>query len=173
MENKDRLILINQYEILKALYPEESEFYSEKIEILQEGYVMHYDDLFGEISDELTKEDSRFVIDILNMYRDINFSKNSLIESEKSRLFDTQTNFRGFDYNDEYEVKLGFYAKFFIETLDRFKELTEDESFDGFNSHWQMKERYTEYLSQYKKLTQLENYKFGKMTVEQIKEVLR
>ncbi|WP_444636383.1 YfbU family protein [Enterococcus faecalis] len=38
MDKFNRLTLINQFEILKALNPNEEKYYAEKIEILTEGY---------------------------------------------------------------------------------------------------------------------------------------
>lgn len=174
MEKEQRLILINQFEILQQLNPYDADYYSGKIEILKEGYEYHYDDIFGEVYTPLSESDSRFVIDVLNMYRDINFSKKQFSVEDREKLEkEITTIFRGFDFNDSTEVRLGGYAQFFIEKLDRFKELIEDEQFDDFNSHWPMLESYKKYLISYEKVKQLGEHKFGNLTVKQIKEILR
>lgn len=172
MTNLERLTLINQFEILKSLNPEESSYYEEKIEILQEGYEFHYDEIFGSLSKELPEEDSRFVLDILNMYRDINFSKSKFTEEQFGEISELFTHYRGFDYNDDYEVSLGFYAKFFIKKLKRFQELIEDPEFEDYNSHSLMVSTYTRYLENYKELKTSE-VEFGELTPEQIKGILR
>lgn len=172
MTNEERLTLVNQFEILKCLKPEESRYYEKKIEILEEGYTYHYDEIFGNLSPEMSKEDSRFVLDLLNMYRDINFSKSNYTKAQLSEIKDLSTQYRGFDYNDDYEATLGFYAKFFIKELGRFQELIEDEDFDGFNSHWLMLNSYKEYLSNYGELKDLENIEFGKMTPGHLRKIL-
>ncbi len=41
MDKFNILTLINQFEILKALNPNEEKYYAEKIEILTEGYEYH------------------------------------------------------------------------------------------------------------------------------------
>lgn len=173
MNETERLILINQFEILQRLNPDESDNYSEKVEVLKEGYEYHYDDLFGELSDPLSKEDSEFVISVLSMFRDITFSKSKLSDEDEIDLKDISTSFKGFDFNDEFESKLGFYARFFVEKLDRFKELVEEASFDSFNSHGQMLGTYKRNLEQYEIVKQSENYTFGNLAVNQIKEILR
>lgn len=172
MNKIERLSLINQFEILKSLNPEESSYYEQKIEILEEGYIYHYDELFGNLSTELPKEDSRFVLDLLNMYRDINFSKSNFTEIQLEEIKDLSTQYQGFDYNDEYEARLGFYAKFFINDLHRFQELIEDEDFDDFNSHWLMLDKYRLYLSRYEELKKSGIAEFSKLTPKQLKMIL-
>lgn len=173
MEKEQRLILINQFEILKQLNSYDADYYSEKIEILKEGYEYHYDDVFSEVSNPLSEESSKFVIDILNMYRDITFSKNKLSSEDSKILADEITYFKGFDFNDSLEVRLGGYAQFFIEKLDRFKELVEDKDFDGFNSHWEMVKSYEDYLNNYNHIKHCSDYKFGELSAKQIKEILK
>lgn len=173
MEKEQRLILINQFEILKQLNSYDADYYSEKIEILKEGYEYHYNDVFSEVSNPLPEKYSKFVIDILNMYRDITFSKNRLSSEDSKSLAEEITYFRGFDFNDSLEVRLGSYVQFFVEKLDRFKELVEDKDFDGFNSHLEMTEVYERYLENYNQIKQYSDYEFGKLSAKQIKEILR
>lgn len=106
MEKEQRLILINQFEILQQLNPYDVDFYSEKIEILKEGYEYHYDDVLGEISNPLPEEKSRFVIDVLNMYRDITFSKVQLSDGNRENFVGVTTYYRGFDFNEYFGRKI-------------------------------------------------------------------
>lgn len=172
MTNIERITLINQFEILKNLSPEESNYYEEKIEILEGGYKFHYDEIFSCLSPELSSEDSRFVLDILNMYRDVNFSKREFNERELEEISDIETQYKGFDYNDEYEASLGVYAKFFIKKLNRFQELVEDENFDDYNSHRLMVKYYKTYLDKYNNIKKKREAEFSKLTPKQIKEIL-
>lgn len=171
MDDINRLILINQYEILQRLNPEEGNYYSEKIEVLQGGYELHYDELFAELDEPLPKTDSLFVLDVLNMYRDINYSKSNMLDNNE--IEDLITEFRGFDFNSGYEGKLGSYARFFIEKLDRFPELIEDSLFESFNSHREMYPQYKIYLEKYRRIKSSDEYEFGNLTIEQLQEILR
>ncbi|HAQ2670882.1 TPA: YfbU family protein, partial [Enterococcus faecium] len=159
MDKFNRLTLINQFEILKALNPNEEKYYAEKIEILTEGYEYHYSEIFENISDPLPEEDSRFVLDILNMYRDITFSKNKLKDINSIDNYYIQ--FKGFDFNSSTEFKLALYAQFFIEKLNRFQEIVEDSDFNTFNSHKPMRGTYIKFLENYNDLKSTNNYQFG------------
>ncbi|HAP8955145.1 TPA: YfbU family protein [Enterococcus faecium] len=173
MDKFQRLSLVNQFELLAKFDDQNRSYYERKIEILREGYEYHYDDeIWSDLSEPLPKEDSRFVLDVLNMYRDINFSKSKLNLDENQITKSYYTHFLGFDYNDPKEIKLAFYAKFFIEKLDRFPELVEDKEFEGFNSHQLMTNTYNKYLSNYKEIKHLSNYKFGNLSVDLINRIL-
>ncbi|EJC3722574.1 YfbU family protein [Enterococcus faecium] len=173
MDKFQRLSLVNQFELLAKFDDQNRSYYERKIEILREGYEYHYDDeIWNELSDPLPEEDSRFVLDVLSMYRDINFSKKNLNSSDNQNIKLHATYFRGFDYNDPKEIKLAFYAKFFIEKLDRFPELVSDKEFDGFNSHQLMTSTYNKYLSNYKEVKTLSNYRFGNLSVNLINRIL-
>ncbi|EMF0084014.1 YfbU family protein [Enterococcus hirae] len=173
MDKFQRLSLINQFELLAKFDDQNRSYYERKIEILREGYEYHYnDEIWNELSDPLPEKDSRFVLDVLSMYRDINFSKSELNLTDNQITKSHVTYFRGFDYNDPKEIKLAYYAKFFIEKLDRFPELVEDKEFDGFNSHQPMISTYNNYLSNYKEVKKYSNYQFGKLSVDFINEIL-
>ena len=173
MDKFQRLSLINQFELLAKFDDQNRSYYERKIEILKEGYEIHYDDeIWNELTDQLSEKDSRFVIDVLSMYRDINYSKSELNLTNDQIIKSYSTYFRGFDYNDPKEIKLAFYAKFFIEKLDRFPELVEDKEFEGFNSHQLMTNTYNNYLSNYKEVKTLSDYQFGKLSVDLIIRIL-
>ncbi|HFQ4496879.1 YfbU family protein (plasmid) [Enterococcus avium] len=173
MDKFQRLSLINQFQLLARFDDLNRLYYERKIEILKEGYEIHYDDeIWNEISDPLSEKDSRFVIDVLSMYRDINYSKAKLNLTNNQIKKSYSTYFRGFDYNDPKEIKLAFYAKFFIEKLDRFPELVEDKEFKGFNSHQLMINTYSKYLSNYNEVKTLSIYQFGNLSVDLIDRIL-
>ena len=86
LTKKERLILYNQYEILKKLDPDGEENYKIDQEILINGFKANYDDLASGFMDETSVEVSEFVIDVLQMYRTLNNSYRELNEEEKNML---------------------------------------------------------------------------------------
>ncbi|BDP92939.1 hypothetical protein EfmGK923_31120 (plasmid) [Enterococcus faecium] len=110
----------------------------------QNRYEYHYSEIFENISDPLPEEDSRFVLDILNIsknkLKDINSIDNYYIQFKGFDLF------KGFDFNSSTEFKLALYAQFFIEKLNRFQEIVEDSDFNTFNSHKPMRGTYIKFL---------------------------
>ncbi|HDR4898605.1 TPA: YfbU family protein [Bacillus cereus] len=149
----ERLILSNQYKILEKLYPEEQKFYEVDRKAIEEGYELHYEEIGGHIYDGLTPKECREVLDILSMYRSIVFSTNNLSEEEQKEVKSKHTiYFEGFDANDEYEVKLLMYARYFIVDKERFHEFKESEEYPYFNSHTPMLQKYRRMLDKYNKL---------------------
>ncbi|EPH64482.1 YfbU domain protein [Enterococcus faecium 13.SD.W.09] len=172
MDNFQRLSLLNQFEILSKIDDKNRSYYETKIEILKEGFEYHYDEyIWGELSDPLPKEDSRFVLDVLTMYKNIINSKSNLDPNDQEKIESHDTYFKGFDYNDPKEVKLASYAEFFIEKLDRFKELIEDEEFEGFNSHFPTTSTYQRYLNNYNNIKTYDNYQFGKLSADDLNQI--
>ena len=84
MTKTERLILINQYEILNKLNNNHS--YNFDIEILRGGYVGLYNELSSMDEKETPKEVYFEVQNILSMFRTINYSVEKLSDSEKLGL---------------------------------------------------------------------------------------
>lgn len=155
LTSNERLILHNQFLILEKLYPAGG--YGEKRIIVENGYKYHYPDLFFSISDEeLSLEDSKFVLDVLEMHRGIYFSNRKLGNIVENAYF------KGFDGNNE--NALMNYAKFFVFDLDRYEELQDLD----FNSHSQMKSKYQHMLSKWMKLDIDKRYSMSKEEIEDI-----
>lgn len=147
----ERLMISNQFKILEGLYPEDKEYYELHRKAIDEGYKLHYDDVFESLSlDELTEQECREVLDIFNMYRALTFSYEKL--EDKSGVEKESIKFRGFDGNDEEEIKRLIYTRYFINDLDRFEELKYDNDRPDFNSHWPMLEKYRSMLSSWFKI---------------------
>ena len=162
LDKKERLQLIYQLKILDKLYPEEE--YSNHITALEEGYELHYSWLFENLSDGLTTEQCRNVLDILGVYRAMIFSYEQL---ENKEGIDVELlRFPGFDGN--HETSYMMYVRYFIEELDRFQEIKE-RSFSGFNSHTQLLDRYNELLKLY---NSLEHEHGGLVTRENLMKLL-
>lgn len=151
----ERVILINQFKILAKLYPEEEESFLNKCEVLQSGYTLNYSWILPNVSEEMSPETCREVLDILNMYDSIRISilEGATLPKEYSEI----QNFRGFDANDESE--LYGYARYLMIDEGRYQELVkqcrlpgEDDSYPDVNSHFPMLSKYKKMLYEWKKL---------------------
>jgi uncharacterized protein YfbU (UPF0304 family) len=106
LTRKDRLLLSNQYSILKALYPEDSEHYDRYKTIVEEGYITHYRDLFAHIDERgLSEEDAHEVMEILSMFEAFQDSVSGAGEIGKTESW--LKRFPGFDNNSEWDY-LGY-----------------------------------------------------------------
>lgn len=96
MTPTERLIIWNQYEILRLLDKSENDYYAEKQEIVANGYEPYYPQLNPSIVEEPTSAElCEEVEDILDMFRAIKFSCDRLGYTPKS----PRANFNGFDAN--------------------------------------------------------------------------
>jgi uncharacterized protein len=116
---KERLLLANQYLILEKLYPNEADRYAQFRKALQNGYVQAYGELTQWFSeDELSTEECRKVMDILDMYRVMRAAHARL--SDRAAITEHDVTFPGFDGNNE--SKHFSYAKYLIEDCGRWEE---------------------------------------------------
>lgn len=168
LSKKDRLILFNQYKILEALYPEEADFYALNREIVESGYKIHYSDISQNISNEMNIEDSKEVLNILDMYRALYFSVEEYKKGVDKKYKGIEIKFPGFDGNSEAEQLV--YAKFYLHKMQRFEELHHSGEYPDYNSH-----SYT--LSQYRKMLEKwksfgENvYRLNETQIDQLLEI--
>lgn len=160
MDKLKRYELINQLLILEKLYPEEADYYARNRKALENGYELHYSWLTENISDGLSEEECKEVLDILDMYRSITFSWQRLHEGEE---LPEKLKFRGFDGNNE--TALMGYVQYFVIDLERFDELTYGKEHPYFNSHCTMLDKYRRMLSVWKQ------YDFD-LTEDQIASVM-
>ncbi|MFK8069034.1 MAG: YfbU family protein [Gammaproteobacteria bacterium] len=160
MDKLKRYELINQLLILEKLYPEDANYYTKHRKALENGYELHYSWLTENISDGLTEDQCREVLDILDMYRSITLSWQRLHEKKE---IPEKLKFKGFDGNNE--TSLMGYVQYFIIELDRFRELTYGSEHPYFNSHCPMIDNYRKKLAIWKK------YDFD-LTEEQINTIL-
>lgn len=141
MDKLKRYELINQLLILEKLYPDEADYYAKNRKALEYGFELQYSWLTESLSEGLTVEECREVLDILDMYRSITFSWNRLNPKES---IPDNIKFKGFDGNNESALRS--YVQYFIMDLERFDELKYGQSFPSFNSHTRMLERYKNQL---------------------------
>lgn len=138
-DKKDRLVLINQYQILKQLDSSQADHYDQLIEVLQNGYAVFYPMLDEPLAQELSAYEGRLVLDILAFYR--------VVEDHKTRHPDGEVaqhwlaRFQGFNADAEPgHLRL---TRFLIETRGEFPEQQPyaDET-DRFTSPWHMAKPY-------------------------------
>ncbi|MBU1391308.1 MAG: YfbU family protein [Gammaproteobacteria bacterium] len=145
MTDIERLSFINQFLILEKLYPEEADYYENNRIALQQGYKLHYKTIFENLWDEMSEDETKEVLDILEMHRAIIWSYADLSENTDigSKYF-----FRGFDGNEE-SAQLS-YCHYFIVNLDRYQELIKNKEYPDFNSHCNMLPKYRRMLAVWK-----------------------
>jgi hypothetical protein len=159
----ERVIIANQFKILEKLYPDEAEYYSNYRKALECGYKLHYADIVENFYDEMSEEDCREVIDILDMYRALTYSYNRL--PDKAGIDERDIHFDGFDGNEETSQYL--YAQYFIVDLDRFKELTYGQKHPDLNSHGHRLQKYRTMLEVWKSFNDRHN-----LNPDQIRAIL-
>ncbi len=129
MTTIERLMIWNQYEILRFLDPENRDSYEQRQNLIEHGFEFEFDSLVRHLCPEsqmMTEDESREVLDILSMYRalgDFTGRGGELPESPLLKFF-------GFDGNHE-SNQLG-YVRYLIQT-GRFTE--QADAGDGLNSH--------------------------------------
>lgn len=163
LSKKDRLLLINQYKILAALDKDDASHYGELIQILENGYSIFYSMVDEWVSEDMPEEESRFVLEILDLYRAIeDIKKKSRNEDIEKHLYSF---FKGFDGNNETEYMA--FSRFLIQEQDKFRE---QEKYliknDNMNSHMPMIEKYKRMLVESKK------YDIWNMDVEAVITIL-
>ena len=143
-----RLNLLNQYEILRQLAimqddKDMADYYNQLITIVSEGYIIEYDRLSTGLSEQMSVEDSEFVLNVLDMYSVIYFSYEK-IENPKLTMEDIR--FDGFDGNEE--IYHYAYCKYILLEEHRFSELTANDRRD-FNSHYNRIDIYRKMLNKW------------------------
>lgn len=165
ISKKDRIILINQYRILSYLDSNEAEHYKELIDILENGYQIFYSLIDQWVFDDMPQEKSKFVLDVLNMYRAIeDFKRRNKSEPVAGEYFSF---FRGFDGNEETEYMS--FTRFLIEIQGKYSEQTPYlKDNDNLNSHMSTIEKYKSMLAEWNNLEQKHQ-----LTEEQVLKILQ
>lgn len=148
LSKKERLMLINQYRILSILNPDGASSYNVRIKMLENGYSLHYDELFGWLDDGMSKEQCQEIIDILEMYRCLWHSYKKL--RDKKGISKKDVRFPGFDAKEE-ERELN-YAEFVMYSLKRYKEFHQRKRLPNHDSYRAMLGQYRAMLSVWKSL---------------------
>ncbi|MFA0289702.1 MULTISPECIES: YfbU family protein, partial [unclassified Vibrio] len=143
LDKKERLALVNQFLILEKLYPEEADYYAQHRQAISEGYELHYDWIYENLWEGLSKEECRRVLDILDMYRTIHFSAKKCADTTVKEHY--WLKFPGFDGNEESSYMA--YCRYFIVDLERYDELRYGQEIPDLNSHMPTLDKYDAMLS--------------------------
>ena len=146
LTKKERLSFIYQLRILEALYPDDADHYAKNRTALEEGYTYHYDWMGEHLWDELSEDQCREVIDILDMYSEIAWGLQNIKDDDEIKNHHL-SRFMGFDGNNE--THLMAYTRYFVVDLDRFSILKRNE-YPYFNSHCPMLDTYRAMLERWR-----------------------
>ncbi len=166
LDLKDRLILYNQYEILKGINAEECEEYELMQNIVVNGFKYNYSELIEGFYDETPELISEFVFDVLQMYRVLNNSYEELSLEEKQQINKNDITYGGFDGNEEGSYYT--YANFVLEDLGRYEEIYNNGKVE-LNSHRNMLNKYTRMVRTWK---EVKSGRYNSLTFENIKKVI-
>lgn len=159
LNDVERLILANQYQILEKLEPNNE--YGLLAEHLKNGYSFFYEDrILNNLNSVMSKEDQHFVIDVLNMFELLHDSYVML--EDKTGIDESYLKFGGFDYNNLYEIRLSG----FVTALYAANKFTKVIPRGAFNSHSERVGRYTRYLNKFNKIGG--NFPFSKDEILQV-----
>lgn len=142
LTDAERLILFNQYEILKHLDPTQKGEYGIAQEVLTRGYPTSYAGAMEWALWEPTpKEVCEEVVDILNMYRALEGARHDGVPAPANGW----DRFQGFDGNEEPQHH-GFVV-FLVERLGRFEESKRP----SLNSHHPTLDTYNAMLAEWRR----------------------
>jgi uncharacterized protein len=113
------MLLINQLLILEKLAPDEASQCVPMRKALEDGFSLHYGDLFEFMGDDVPESLCKEVIAILQMHRVMNQAASRL--GPLAGITAEMLRFRSFDGNTESEALA--YANYFIRDMNRFTEL--------------------------------------------------
>ena len=128
LELKDRLILYNQYEILKRLDADKKEEYELNQIILFNGYKNYYDNILKGMIEDIDTKIMDSVENTLHLYNALISSYKNLPKCEQNKINEEDIAFKGYDFESEY--KYYQYAYFLIYKSYKYENL---KNIRGFN----------------------------------------
>jgi uncharacterized protein YfbU (UPF0304 family) len=140
MSYAQRLMLVNQYKIMSLLEPDNAERFRRYQTIIERGYGLQMHELTKDFS-ELSEENCRTIIDIMEMYHALHISWSNL--KDNAALEERRLAFLGFDAATEAHY-LG-YVRFIVHTEGRYTQF--DSGTHGFNAQTPMWEKYQRMLT--------------------------
>ncbi|MDM7886571.1 YfbU family protein [Curtobacterium sp. RHCKG23] len=160
MTAKERHVLSLLHRILARVLPADAndvdgdaEYQLERAKVLEAGFTQEYWTEYAGIAPELSKRDAKFVMDVLDMFRMIDYS---VAELQKTDQFDEELvnalRFRGFDHNDPLESKMANYVEFLVGD-GRWEERADFlNGPERGNSHHPMIDTYSRMLAEYRRI---------------------
>ncbi len=168
LTKKDRLIIANQLKILQNQNPNSHEEYNNQIKVLENGYALHYDEIFNEIGNELSRNECLEVLKILEMREVLIDSFNALKDegADLGELTEEKVRFHGFSGNEE-TLQMS-YTRYFINDLERHHIFRDGNLKNDFNSHCPMLDIYNKQVYSWKNKYQGHR----ELTAEMITDIL-
>ena len=119
------------------------EYHRRMAEVLEQGYVGEYGQLFHSLDRELTLIQCQSVWDVLDLFRTMKASIGKFTIEQRNQFNRHETEFAGFDANSKEESRLLGYAQYLIAD-GRWEELSEyfDDNHENGNSHHTAMPRY-------------------------------
>lgn len=142
MTNAQRLILSNQYYLMSQMDPENRAKYKRLQTIVERGYSLQMLELnkqFGELSEDECRE----VINIMEMYHAMQESNKMLSDEERSKVDQRRLQFLGFDIASE--SQLVHYVRFLVDSEGLYPQF--DKTDHHFNAQMPMKDKYRRMLT--------------------------
>lgn len=134
--------------------PDDAEYEEKLAEAVRSGYTGEYWREAAGFATELTRQETRLLFDILQMFRVLQFSirrqKDAGTPLDEKLL--RSLSYRGFDFNDALEGQMASYVAYLIDD-NRWAELKPFiEDSDGGNSHMEMLDVYRRMLKEHRRI---------------------
>lgn len=182
---RDRLMLSLLHRILARVLPEDAngedgdmDYQLQKAQIIESGFTGEYWFEVAGLETELSKQDCRRVIDILQMFRILTYSIDRL--AAKGEALDSGLiyglRFRGFDHNDSLEGHMARYVRYQMRDEHHWAELQPQVAdSDNGNSHMQMLDIYMRMLTEYRKIMKPRERRYDRdayfLTAEELRAI--
>jgi len=141
-DKTQRLILYNQYEILKLIDPDNKERYAETQEVIAGGFETAYEWTIDFLSDPISKNVSTSVLNALQVCEALAISQRNG-EFKSAKMF---SNFEGYDGN--HETNYMAFAQFILKTQGKFSDLAER----PVNSHMAAASKYDRMYNEWRSM---------------------
>ncbi|MFC5931937.1 ribbon-helix-helix protein, CopG family [Cryobacterium melibiosiphilum] len=158
---RDRQMFTLLHRILARVLPEDAngedgdlEYQLDRALTLEAGYTLEYGSAFAGIQQELSRRDCTRVMDILDMFRILDFSVERHAKEGSPIDADVVADLRylGFDFNDSLEGHMASYVQYLVDH-GRWQERRESiAANDGGNSHMQTLDLYMRMLAEYRRI---------------------
>jgi uncharacterized protein YfbU (UPF0304 family) len=159
----ERMNMILLCRILGNQEPENREDWERNALILHYGYVPFYDEIIGDLHDELNPRVGNFVFAVLDMYRSLLSSFKALGKPDPEK--EKRLMFQGFNGNEE--PKYYLFAQFVLHDMGRFQEFAHT----SIDSYGCMVSKYEDMLDVFLEITSGQPLK-DNLTEEEIERVL-
>jgi uncharacterized protein YfbU (UPF0304 family) len=160
---RDRHMFSMLHRILARVLPEDANeedgdraYQLQRARVLDKGFTREYSSSFAGIDPELSPRDSERVMDILDMFRILDFSVKKHEEEGSPIREDVKSDldYQGFDFNDALEGQMADYVEFLVNSGRWSERQKSIEERDNGNSHAQMLDIYLRMLAEYRRISE-------------------